>query len=614
FVSALAYSQGLLDLNTKLHFNTHQYKLEKWISDIEKQTNIKINYSPSQILNHDVLLYKKELSIKECLDVLKNQYKVDYFIDGNIVYLLKNYSNVDELNSISGYVKDRRSGEALIAAYVRLQKSKRTVLTDESGYFNIDVDNMFDSLEISYVGYKPLIINLKQLNKNLNSIFELSRFAQLGEVIIKDDLKSDLALDQMIFKSSLYDIQNIVSILGTGDLMNELTFLPGIAKINDFQGGISINGLAPESNCYYLDGVRIYEPNHIFGLFSAFNSNPVNKVSVYTNNLPGRYSGALSSVIDSHLKEGNIYHLAGSASLSLSEANVFLSGPLIKQKTSFILDFRKNILNYYVPDVLDKYLEFNIKNIDFYDVNLKLTHRISPANKINFIFYKGRDNLQINNTIENKLLANNSFNWSNQALALKWNSVYKDDLTSELKLSMSNYDNNSSTVFKFKSVNNNDKFLSIISKNNLRDISLNHQLKYYLPSFKFEFGYSLSKYNISPLIKSNIAQSEIDPQLESGEDSVLYFTSANFDFSFDKFKYITLKGNAVFNYLFSGEYNDFYINPAVDIILKTGKKSYLKFGYGKTAQFLHSLGSYSIGIPSMLWVGSDANIPVSRMH
>ncbi|HHH54390.1 MAG TPA: carboxypeptidase-like regulatory domain-containing protein, partial [Bacteroidetes bacterium] len=244
FVSALAYSQGLLDLNTKLHFNTHQYKLEKWISDIEKQTNIKINYSPSQILNHDVLLYKKELSIKECLDVLKNQYKVDYFIDGNIVYLLKNYSNVDELNSISGYVKDRRSGEALIAAYVRLQKSKRTILTDESGYFNIDVDNMFDSLEISYVGYKPLIINLKQLNKNLNSIFELSRSAQLGEVIIKDDLKSDLALDQMIFKSSLYDIQNIVSILGTGDLMNELTFLPGIAKINDFQGGISINGLA----------------------------------------------------------------------------------------------------------------------------------------------------------------------------------------------------------------------------------------------------------------------------------------------------------------------------------------------------------------------------------
>ena len=442
-----AQKAGALD--SILVFKEDTVRIGTILSIIDSKPSINLTYSPEQIdYSRTLNTCIQPCSIIQYLNKIASVSNLELIINDGNVYFIKNYSEKKQADFISmqGYVKDFETGELLIGAAIFSLKKNKGSLTDENGFFFIDNIHRDDSMKISYIGYSPLIFAGERLDKSIKSIFYLHKSNILKDVII--DIKTKNAIfpyDKSNMIRSIYTIGESTTLLGSNDVLSDLTSKPGIEKLNDFQGGLSINGLSPDDNIYLLDGVRIFDPNHIFGLFSSFNKKPINRVSFYSNNIPLKYQNAFSAVINSHLIEGDYKKHDFDFDLSNSYLGLFLSGPLIKYKTSYFLDMRKSILNTYIPYLIKNIIKFN--DLDFYDINFKVTQRIKMGAKASVFLYTGRDNVEIENSFENTKASNN-YRWGNFAYGLRGELLLKNSIRSEIVLFVSRYKNKSISLFE----------------------------------------------------------------------------------------------------------------------------------------------------------------------
>ncbi len=583
---------------------------------IDSKPSINLTYSPEQIDYStmlstcvepcSVIQYLKEIALVSNLELV---------INGGNIYLIKNYSGkkTGDFISMEGYVKDFETGEILIGAAIFSMNKNKGRLTDENGFFFIDNISLDDSMKISYIGYSPLILSGEELSKSIKSTFYLHKSNILKDVIIDiNSINTDLSYDKVSMFRNVYSIGEGVTMLGSNDVMADLISKPGIEKLNDFQGGLSINGLSPDDNIYLLDGVRIFEPNHIFGLFSSFNKKPINKVSFYSNYIPLKYQNAFSAVLNSHLIEGDYKKHNIDFDLSNSYLGLFLSGPIVKYKTSYFLDIRKSILNTYIPNLIKNKIKFN--DLDFYDINFKVTQRIKMGAKASVFFYTGHDYIEIENSFENTKSSNN-YQWGNFAYGLRGELLLKNSIRSELVLFVSKYKNKSISLFETKGNSGGKNYLSIYSFTNIREIGLQNDYKKYKGKSIFVIGYKFSKYDLLPALKGEISKdlNNHNLSLETADDRVYYNGMLHFSNEY-KNSLFKLNTGLQIGYLFNPDYSRAYFNPSVNIDFRISKNSFIGLSLGKTSKFVHSLGSYSVGIPSMIWAFSDDKLPIADAY
>ncbi len=609
-----AQEVGVLDSTLVLGGNT--VKIGTILGIIDDKPSINVTYSPDQIdYNKKIRICKKPCSVLQYLKQIALVSNLELVINDGNVYLIKNYSNKksNDFISLEGYVKDFETGEVLIGAAIFNSIKSKGRLTDENGFFFIDNINRDDSIKISYIGYSSLILAGEELSKSIKSTFYLHKSNILKDVIIDiNSKKADFSYDKVNLFRSIYSVGESTTLLGSNDVLSDLTSKPGIEKLNDFQGGLSINGLSPDDNIYLLDGVRIFEPNHIFGLFSSFNRKPINKVSFYSNYIPSKYQNAFSAVINSHLIEGDYKKHNIDFDLSNSYIGLFLSGPIVKYKTSYFLDIRKSILNTYIPSLIKNKIEFN--DLDFYDINFKVTQRIKMGAKASVFFYNGYDNIQINNSFENTKSSNN-YHWGNFAYGLRGELLLKNSIRSEIVLFVSKYKNKSISSFEASGKQGDKNYLSIYSFTNIREIGFFNDFKKYSGKSVFVIGYKFSKYNLLPALKGEISNdlNNFNLSLESEEDRLYYNGMLHLSNEYNNSLFKLSTGLQV-GYLFNSTYSKIYFNPSINIDFKITKNSYIGLSATKTSKFVHSLGSYSIGIPSMIWAFSDDKLPISYSY
>jgi len=522
FSNQLVFSQNNTILDSLLIVKDKEMSISELLKLIERKSDLKFTYSPSRI-NDTTLISacNTPCTIGEYLNQIAKKANLDLVINNSNILLLNNNSwGITDKLSVSGYVKDFETGEVLLGASILSLKSKTGMTTDENGFFYFDNISENDTIQISYVGYSPLLLYDGALKKSIKSDFFLRKSNVLKDVIINSESSvNGFSYRKFDFYKTLIALHENTSSLGNNDVLKELTKMPGIEKINDLQGGISINGLPPQDNVYLLDGVRIFEPNHVFGLFSSFSKSSINKVSVYSNFSPLNYSNSYSGVVNSHLVEGNFQRHSAEFDFSNSSVGMFVSGPILKYKTSYFVDMRKSILNFYIPQLVKQGLDF--ENIDFYDMNFKITHRISMGNKINIFFYKGHDNIRINNSIE-ELKTSNRYLWGNFAYGLKWEYLALNSIKSNITFALSNYKNNSTSIFEFNKNSFDKSYLSIFSLTNIKEVSFKHDLKFYSGKSVFKAGYKFSKYSLLPTLKGQISENVIDYNslIQSDKDSI----------------------------------------------------------------------------------------------
>lgn len=140
-------------------------------------------------------------------------------------------------------------------------------------------------------------------------------------------------------------IKTIPTLFGEADVIKALQTQPGVSAGTEGLAGMYVRGGNGDENLYMIDGIQLYQVNHLGGLFSAFNAEALKDVDFYKSAFPARYGGRLSSVVDVHTKDGNMKEYHGSAMLGLTSGNLNFEGPIIKNRTSFNASFRRSWLD-----------------------------------------------------------------------------------------------------------------------------------------------------------------------------------------------------------------------------------------------------------------------------
>ena len=330
--------------------------------------------------------------------------------------------------TISGYVRDRASGEALIGATVQVAGTSVGVATNAYGFYALSLTPGRYSLSIMYVGYKPLSIT-KDVAANETLQVELEENSEeLDEIVISaEGGNSNVVSTQMsIAKLDPKLVKQIPAVLGEPDLIRALQLLPGVTAVADGAAGFNVRGGSADQNLILLDEATVYNSSHLLGLFSVANPDAIKSVTLYKGGIPARYGGRLSSVMDIRQREGNSKEFSGEAGIGLISARLLAEGPIVKDKSSFMVAGRRSYGDLFLPLIDNKSTAY------FYDLNAKVNYNINDRNQLFLSGYIGRDQFSLGSIFNST--------WGNTAATLRWNHLFSQKLFANFSAIYSNYD------------------------------------------------------------------------------------------------------------------------------------------------------------------------------
>lgn len=270
---------------------------------------------------------------------------------------------------IRGVVADSATGERIPHANITVRGTTRGASTNLSGFYLI-TNLPFGTYELvaSAVGYRtevrkivvrgrePVVVNFKMSQRTV----EFSEIIVESERVVE---KLDAASIHVLGEQEILDVPSA----GPQDVFRSLTLLPGIISTSDVSSKFYVRGGAGDQNLILLDGMRIYNPFHAFGVYSVFDPDIINSAEVFTGAFPAGYGNRLSSVVNLTTKQGNSSRLAGRAEANFLSGKLMLEGP-IKGGNSWLVSGRTSLS--------DRGLKHFLRNpspVSFYDAFLKAT-------------------------------------------------------------------------------------------------------------------------------------------------------------------------------------------------------------------------------------------------
>jgi len=338
--------------------------------------------------------------------------------------------------SISGFVKDKTSGETLIGANIALDTTGYGASTNSSGYYTLtSIPPGNYTLLCSYIGYHKYF---KDININPGEHLRLDidmtpANIQMSEVVVESKAEKEEQKNIGTAQIQTKLIKELPSVFES-DVFRSIQLLPGVKASSDFSSGLYIRGGGPDQTLILLDGTTVYNPTHFFGFFSTFNPDAIKDVKLYKGGYPAKYGGRLGSVLDIHNKDGNRKHFESTLSLGLLASRISFEGPY--SKGSWMLAFRRSTLEPALA-VLRK-TQDNIPNsFYFYDVNGKLNFDADQNDKLSLALYSGVDNVDLPFATDGNIY----LNYGNQTISSKWTHIFSQKVFGHFTVTGSRYFN-----------------------------------------------------------------------------------------------------------------------------------------------------------------------------
>ena len=423
-----------------------------------------------------------------------------------LCFMILGVSFAQENYTISGTIKDASNGETIFGATVFLEGTTLGEMTNEYGFFSVSAPAGTYSVIISFLGYADIEKEVV-LDKDTKLEIELSEASeQLDEVVVESATseRANIRSPQMsVTKVQASTIKKIPVVWGEVDLVKSIQLLPGITNGGEGTTGFNVRGGAVDQNLVLLDEAIIYNTAHLLGFFSVFNADAIKDMTLYKGNIPAKYGGRVSSVLDVHQKDGNNKEFAMTGGIGTISSRLAIEAPIVKNKGSFLIAGRSS----YAHLFLDLAGEDN--SASFYDLNLKANYTLNDNNRLFLSGYFGRDNANFSNSFEN--------GYGNATGNLRWNHIFNDRLFSNASLIYSKYDYDLTlNLFDFE------------WESSIENINMKYDLKYYLnDKVKMDFGVSGINYVFEPgVIRPTTEDSainfyELDQKL--GFESSIYF-------------------------------------------------------------------------------------------
>jgi hypothetical protein len=516
---------------------------------------------------------------------------------------------------ISGKIKDASNGEELFGATVFIKEKSTGSSSNSYGFYSIKLEPGVYSFKFSFIGFLPeertidltksqtLDIELKPNNKLLSEV------TVQGEKTNANITRIEMSAEKMEMK----DIRKIPALLGEVDVIKAIQLLPGVQMTAEGTSGFSVRGGSSDQNLILLDEATVYNVSHLMGFFSVFNNDAVNEVKLYKGDIPVSSGGRLSSLLDVRMKNGNNKKFTGTGGIGLISSRLTLEGPILKDRTSFLVSGRRTYVDLFLP--LAKTEEVRKSSLYFYDLNLKVNHQFNENNRLFLSGYFGND------VFKNKFA---EFGFGNRTFTARWNHLFSKSLFSNVTLIYTNYN------YYLGTPEGNAN--SFIWKSDLTDYGAKIDFNLFAnTNHTIKFGVSTTYHNFKPGSAKG-----------KGEEGVMDYSVPN-NYAIESGAYIsnehkigeklTLKYGirfSMFNNIGSAtifKFNSDYVrtdstvykkgnifntytgwDPRAGLAYVLSPKTSLKASYSHTVQYLHLASNSTGGTPLDIWFPSSPNI------
>jgi hypothetical protein len=519
--------------------------------------------------------------------------------------------------TLSGYLTEKSTGEAILGGQVYISSIKTGAITNEYGFYSLTVAP--DTYLITFrASGQPEDTLTFHLFADTTYNHELGKMNEIDEVIVnakKDENTNSTKIGQIDLDVEL--IKKLPAFLGEVDVLKTIQLLPGVSSVSEGGQGFYVRGGGPDQNLVLLDNTQVYNASHLFGFFSVFNSDAIKNVNLIKGSMPANFGGKLSSVLEVNMNEGNNKKFKVTGGIGLISSRLTVEGPIVKEKGSFIVSARRTYIDVFMKAFVPPSSDFAGTSYYFYDLNAKLNYKLGKKDKVYLSAYYGKDLFDFGNKKDDFTI---KMPWGNGIVAARWNHQFSSKLFLNTTLSLTDYQ------FSFGS--NQDKFQFKLMSG-IRDYGAKMEFSFFPNhhhSIKYGFDYlyhtfvptSVSAKQDTITFDTGLAQKLF------GHESGIYFLD---DWEINEWLKINV-GIRASMYQFVGPFTRYYkgINGNTDSTATFGKgdlikpyfgleprlamrfllrdKSSIKAGFSVNNQYVHLTSLSAVSLPTDIWYPS----------
>lgn len=541
-----------------------------------------------------------------------------------ILFLLVFFSSFAQKYRVSGYVYDVKTKESLIGATIYNPNTKQGTITNAYGFYSFSSKDNNLTIEISFVGYQKQTITLNLKKDTIIDLY-LSASTDLQEVVITDKIYEQRFVRENIpgkIEVSPQMVMKMPTLTGEADLLKAIQMLPGVKSGTEGTTGLYVRGGNIDENLYLIDGIEVYNPNHLMGFISAFNTDAIKTINFYKGGFPSEFGGRVSSVMDVRMNDGNNQKIKGDVSIGLISAKLNVEGPIIKDKTTFSLSARRTYLDLLLKPIIAYENKQNDENLDFayhfYDINAKIKHHFSTKNTLTASFYMGNDSYGFSDDDEGSGYdkTNTDVKWGNIIATLDFTHQFSAALFSNVSLSYNRY--KSLITSSYESIGRYTYTSTYDFNSGIEDITLKNNYNYYLNAWNsFNFGINYIFHHYTPETTQSYSTTngnyDTKPYLFKNQENAHEFVAYIEDIMTFGDK-LSLREGLRLDFYIVNNTTHTSIQPRLSARYSIMDNISLKVSYAMMNQNIHLLANGIFSLPTDLWIPVTKNIKPITSH
>jgi len=528
---------------------------------------------------------------------------------------------------IKGKIINIENGEPVLGATMVDLGSGKGSVSDQNGNVIMALTPGQHAIRFSFIGMESVDVTMEVFSDGDFRVEMRPAVIALDEVQIMGEQYREInTTDVGVERFSMNSLKQVPVFMGERDVIKISKLLPGITSAGEASVGVNVRGGNVDQNIFYVNRVPVYNTSHLFGFFSAFNSDIIRDFSIYKGHVPVNYGGRLSSVFDIITRKGNNKSFTAHAGISPVSAHATVEGPIKTGNSSYMLSGRSS----YSDWILNRMEDPLIRDSDafFYDFAGSLNFQPSAKNSFNVFYYQSYDKFRYSNLSD--------YEYANRGASVSWENHISPALTSKVT--------GTSSVYRFKNTDQSE-----ISRAYSHEYNLNHNELVaefeWVPSLnhKIEFGSSLIYYRLDRGEVIPFGAASIRNQVDLGKEQAMeggIFISDNltltpwlsiyagFRYSFysmlgpqDVMLYEEGKPKTESTIVDSVSYGsfeplNFHSGPEIRtaVNLKAGPNTSFKLSFNQMRQYLFMLSNTVTISPTDQWKLSDYHIKPQKSY
>jgi len=519
--------------------------------------------------------------------------------------------------TVSGYVKDAKTGEDLYAANVYIKELIKGTTTNVYGFYSISTLPGSYTLIFSYLGMKD-VEKTFVLDKDFTFNIELQENEVVTAEVTVTGKKEDKNIDDAqtsVIELEMKTVKELPALLGEADIFRTLQLLPGVASAGEGNSGLYVRGGGPAQNLVLLDNATVYNPGHLLGFFSVFNADAIKSSTLIKGGIPAEYGGRISSVLDITMREGNTKEYEVEGGIGFISSRITAQGPIIKDKAAFIVSGRFT----YLPFILNPILKNQERPINipwFFDINGKMNFKLGEKDRLFVSAYFGRDRFSFSSGGSNGLTF--ELPYGNATTSVRWNHQFNGKVFMNNTFVFNDY------TSKIKAGFQNNSFQL---NSGIRDYGLKGTIEFF-PKItnKFKAGYEYIFHQFTPnVFEANLEETKFtsDIDVKYGHEFALFvqdevdiapWLKINFGLRGSLYastgpnERVYFDGAVPVDTVSKGAFQSyatyFGAEPRFNARIKINDETSIKTGANLNYQYIHSVSQSTTTLPTDLWVSS----------